>query len=65
VVKTIRKRLQATQSRQENYADLRRRLLEFEVGDHVFLNVSPLNKSLQFGQKGKHSPRFIGPLEIL
>jgi len=39
--------------------------LEFEVGDHVFLKVSPLKGSIRFGQKGKLSPRFIGPFEIL
>ena len=65
IIKIIRKRLQAAQSRQKSYADKRRRPLEFEVGDHVFLKVSPLKGSIRFGQKGKLSPRFIGPFEIL
>ena len=39
--------------------------MEFDVGDHVFLNVSPLKGSLRFGQKGKLTLRFIGPFEIL
>ena len=39
--------------------------MEFEVGDHVFLKVSPLRGSTRFGQKGKLSSRFIGPFEIL
>jgi len=64
IIKTIRKRLQVAQSRQKSYADNRRRPLEFEVGDRVFLKVSPLKKSIRFGQKGKLSPRFIGPFEI-
>jgi len=65
IIKTIRKRLQVAQSKQKSYADNRRRPLEFEVGDHVFLEVSPLKGSIRFGQKGKLSPRFIGPFEIL
>jgi len=39
--------------------------LEFNVGDHVFLKVSPLKGNLRFGQKGKLTPRYIGPFEIL
>ena len=57
IIKTIRKRSQAAQSRQKSYADNRRRPLEFEVGDHVFLKVSPLKGSIRFGQKGKLSVR--------
>ena len=53
------------QSRQKSYADVRRRDLEFEVGDHVFLKVAPMRGVLRFGKKGKLSPRFIGPFEIL
>jgi len=39
--------------------------LEFEIGDHLFMKVSPLKGSIRFGQKGKLSPRFIGPFEVL
>ena len=39
--------------------------IEYEVGDKVFLKVSPWRKVLRFGKKGKLSPRFIGPFEIL
>jgi len=63
-----RKRLQTAQSRQKSYADNRRIPLEFNVGDHVFLKLSPLKGSVHFGQKGKLTdltPRFIGPFEIL
>ena len=42
-VSLIKERLKATQSRQKSYADNRKRDLEFEVGDHVFLKVSPMN----------------------
>ena len=64
-VKVIKDRLVTAQSRQKSYADQRRRPLEFSVGEHVFLRVSPMKGILRFGKKGKLSPRFIGPFEIL
>ena len=48
-----------------SYANLKRNDIEFEVGDKVFLKVSPWKKILHFGKKGKLSPRFIGPYEII
>ena len=44
---------------------MRRRPLEFEVGDHIFLKVMPKRGVVRFGKRGKLSPRFIGPFEIL
>ena len=44
---------------------MQRRPLEFEVGDHVFLKVMPKRGAVRFGKRGKLSPRFIGPFEIL
>ena len=44
---------------------MRRRPLIFDVGDHVFLKVSPLKGTLRFGRKGKLAPRYIGPFEII
>ena len=44
---------------------MRRRPLEFEVGDHVFVKVMPNRGVVRFGKRGKLSPRFIGPFEIL
>ncbi|KAL4313586.1 hypothetical protein GQ457_01G039130 [Hibiscus cannabinus] len=64
-VRLIRERLKAAFDRQKSYADLRRRDVEFEVGDEVFLKVSPWRKVLRFGRKGKLSPRFIGPYRIV
>ena len=64
-VSLIRQRLLMAQSRQKSYADVRRRPLEFEVGDHVFLKVMPKRGVVRFGKRGKLSPRFIGPFEIL
>ena len=55
----------AAQDRQKKYADNRRRPLEFEVGDHVFLKVSPTRGVVRFGLRGKLNPRYIGPFEVL
>ena len=64
-VSLIRQRLLMAQSRQESYADVRRRPLEFGVCDHVFLKVMPKRGVVRFNKRGKLSPRFIGPFEIL
>ncbi|KAG8487764.1 hypothetical protein CXB51_018053 [Gossypium anomalum] len=64
-VKKIKDRLKAGFDRQKSYADLKRRDIEYSVGDKVFLKVSPWKKVLRFGRKGKLSPRFIGPYEIV
>ena len=64
-VSLIRQLLLTAQSRQKSYADVRRRPLEFEVGDDVFLKVMPKRGVVRFGKRGKLSPRFIGPFEIL
>ena len=61
----IRKCLLTSQSRQKSYADIRRRPLEFEVGDNVFLKVMPKRGVIRFGKRGKLSPRYIGPFEVL
>ena len=61
----IRARILASQSRQKSYVDAKRRDVEFEVGDYVFLRVSPMRGVKRFGAKGKLSPRFIGPFQIL
>ena len=53
------------QSQQKSYDDRRRRPLEFEVGDHVFLKVMPERGVVRFGKQGKLSLRYIGPFEIL
>ena len=61
----IWKRLLTTQNRQKSYADKRRRPLEFEAGDHVFLKVMPKRGVVIFGKQRKLSPRFIRPFEVL
>ena len=64
-VSFIRQRLLTAQSRQKSYVDVRRRPLEFEVGDHVFLKVMPKRGVVRFNKRGKLSPRFVGPFEKL
>jgi hypothetical protein len=56
--------LRVAQTMQKGYADNRRRPLEFEEGDHVYLKVSPLRGMRRFKVKGKLSPRFIGPFRV-
>jgi len=53
--------MRATQSRQKSYADKRRRSLEFEAGDHVFLRVTPIIGVGRVLKLRKLTPRFIGP----
>ena len=63
-VRIIQQRLKASSDKQKLYADLKRKDIEYEVGDKVFLKVSPWRKILRFGKKGKLSPMFIGPYVI-
>ena len=61
----IQQGLKDASDRQRSYADLKRRDIAYELGDKVFLKVSSWRKILRFGKKGKLSPRFIGPYEVL
>nr|GFA04505.1 putative reverse transcriptase domain-containing protein [Tanacetum cinerariifolium] len=61
----IKSRIQATRDRQKSYADVRRKPLEFQVGDKVMLKVSPWKGVIRFGKRGKLNPRYIGPFKIL
>ena len=64
-VPLIQERLRTAFSRQQSYADLKRRAVQFNVGDHVFLKISPMKGVMRFGKKGKLAPRYIGPYQIL
>ena len=57
--------MRAAQSRQKSHADQRRRPLEFQFGDQVFLRVSPIKGVVRFGKAGKHNPRYIGPYPVV
>src|ERR1043166_4966909 len=61
----IKERLKAAQDRQKSYADVRRKPLEFSVGDNVLLKVSPWKGVVRFVKRGKLGPRFIGPFKII
>jgi hypothetical protein len=61
----IRENLRVAQTRQKSYDDNRRRPLEFEEEDHVYLKVSPLHGMRRFKVKGKLFPRFIGPFKVV
>ena len=64
-VPLIQERLKTAFSRQKSYADPKRKNLQFSIGDFLFLKISPMKGVLRFGKRGKLSPRFIGPFEIL
>jgi hypothetical protein len=64
-VKQIQANIIVTQSHQKSYAKKRRNPLEFEVGDHVYLRVSPMKDVCRFDIKGELSPRYISPYPII
>ena len=57
--------MKAAQSRQKSYANKRRRPIEFEVGDYVYLKVAPMKGVQRFGVKRKLAPRHVGPYKII
>jgi hypothetical protein len=63
-VRMVRENLRVAQSRQKSYVDHRRRELSFEVGDFVYLKVSPMRGLHHFKVRGKLAPRFIGSFKI-
>ena len=63
-VRLIQSHLKRAQSRQKSYSDKRRRPLEFKVGNHVYLRVSPMKGVFRFGVRGKLALRYVGPFKI-
>nr|GEU95973.1 hypothetical protein [Tanacetum cinerariifolium] len=61
----IKQRFQAARDRQKSYADVRRKPLEFQVGNRVMLKVSSWKGVMCFGKRGKLNPRYIGPFKVL
>ncbi|GKE93225.1 putative reverse transcriptase domain-containing protein [Tanacetum coccineum] len=61
----IKKIIQAARDRQKSYADLKRKPMEFQVGDRVMLKVSPWKGVVRFSKRGKLNPRYVGPLKVL
>jgi hypothetical protein len=65
IVCHVQENLKATKSRQETYVNIRHQPLAFEVGDHVYLRISPMKGVKRFGVKGKLAPRYIRPFRII
>ncbi|XP_069145563.1 uncharacterized protein [Solanum lycopersicum] len=63
--RTIQEKLLAAQNRQKEYADRKVRDLDFMKGEQVLLKVSPMKGVMRFGKRGKLSPRYIGPFQVL
>nr|GFC94654.1 putative reverse transcriptase domain-containing protein [Tanacetum cinerariifolium] len=61
----IKSRIQAARDRQKSYADLKRKPMDFQVGDRAMLKVSPWKGVVRFGKRGKLNPRYIGPFKVL
>ncbi|GJT03404.1 putative reverse transcriptase domain-containing protein [Tanacetum coccineum] len=61
----IKQRIQAARDRQKSYADLKHKLMEFQVGDRVMLKVSPWKGVVRFGKRGKLNPKYVGPFKVL
>ncbi|XP_028057427.1 uncharacterized protein LOC114261351 [Camellia sinensis] len=64
-IQLTQQRIRTAQNCQKNYADTQRRNLEFQVGDHVFLKISPTRGVIRFGKRGKLNPCYIESFEIL
>ncbi|GJW97852.1 putative reverse transcriptase domain-containing protein [Tanacetum coccineum] len=61
----IKQRIQTARDRQKCYADLKRKPVEFQVGDNVMLKVSPWKGVVRFGKRGKLNPKYVGPFKVL
>ncbi|GJS46744.1 putative reverse transcriptase domain-containing protein [Tanacetum coccineum] len=61
----IKQRMQAARDRQKSYADLKRKPMEFQVGDKFMLKVSPWKGVVRFGKRGKLNPRYVEPFKVL
>ena len=65
-ISIVREKMKVAQKRQKSYADKSYKVLEFEVGDHVFLKVYPIRGVVRLGQtRGKLSLCYIRPFEVL
>jgi hypothetical protein len=63
-VAEIREKLKATQSRQKSYSDKKRSEISFNLGDFIYLKVSPIGGTRRFRVHGKLAPRYIGPYYV-
>ncbi|GJR72850.1 putative reverse transcriptase domain-containing protein [Tanacetum coccineum] len=56
----IKQRMQAARDRQKSYADLKRKPMEFQVGDKVCIMLRPGKGSCVL-ENGEVKPRYVGP----
>ncbi|GJY60948.1 putative reverse transcriptase domain-containing protein [Tanacetum coccineum] len=61
----IKQRIHAARDRKKSYADLKRKPVEFQIGDRVMIKVSPWKGVVRFGKRGKLNPRYVRPLKVL
>jgi len=61
MVKKVRVNLKATQDKQKNFADWKRKFREYQVGDHVYVRIRAKKSTLQWSGCTKLAPRFCGP----
>ena len=64
-MKMIKERLKVVADRQKSCADLKRKDIQYEIDEKVFLKVSSWKKIMRFMRKGKLNPRFIGSYEVI
>ncbi|GJT57328.1 putative reverse transcriptase domain-containing protein [Tanacetum coccineum] len=61
----IKQRIQAARDRQKSYADLKRKPMEFQIGDKFRLKFSPWKGVVHFSKRGKLNPRYVGPFKVI
>ena len=64
-MKMIRERLKVAKDGQKSYADMRRKDIQYEIDEKIFLKVLLWKKVMRFGKNGKLNPRFIGSYEVI
>ncbi|XP_073304087.1 uncharacterized protein [Primulina huaijiensis] len=64
-VTVVREKLKAAQDRQKSWADLKRRPVEFNIGEKAYVKVSPMKGVVRFSKARMLNPRYVGPFEIL
>lgn len=65
VIESVKLSMKSAKDRTKHYADKKRSFRQFEVGDKVFLKVTPQRSRLSLGKSKKLSPRFCGPFIIV
>lgn len=64
-IEIVQDHLRAAQDRWKKWADIHRKPLEFQVEDHIFLKVSPTHRVIRYEKRGKPSPQYIEPFDII